>query len=87
MGFTWPAEVSLGLSLDFPQYRGQAAVSRRDAFKRLGTDTAEMTVTTGSIVEAFDVIEDVGSNCARCRLRVADLAADASMRKLGYASG
>ncbi len=47
--------------MDCFRFGGQIPASRRGVFKRLGTDATEMAVTTGSVVEHFDVIEHVGS--------------------------
>ena len=35
--------------------------SSRGAFKRLGADAAKMSVAAGSVVERFDVVEDIAA--------------------------
>ena len=51
----------MDLSLDCTRLGRQFPASRRGAFKRLGTDAAEMAVATGSVVEHLDIVEDIGS--------------------------
>ena len=48
--------------MDCSWFGRQYPASRRGAFERLGTDAAEMTVAAGSVVERFDIVEDVGSS-------------------------
>lgn len=48
-------------ALDCFRFGGQVPASRRGGFERLGTDAAEMAVTTGTVVEHFDVVEHIGS--------------------------
>ncbi|TJY55566.1 DUF1837 domain-containing protein, partial [Sinimarinibacterium sp. CAU 1509] len=45
----------LWLGVDFPQSSRQSGASQSSLFKGLGTDAAEMAVTSGSIVEDLDV--------------------------------
>lgn len=42
------------------QYRGHRPASPRGPLKGLGIETAEVAVSSGSIVERLDVVEDIG---------------------------
>ncbi|CAI0931300.1 Uncharacterised protein [Serratia liquefaciens] len=44
--------------MDSPHARRQILSSRRGLFKGLRTDTTEMTVAPGPVIEDFNVIED-----------------------------
>lgn len=46
--------------MDCCRFGRQIRVPRRGAFERLGTDAAQMAVTTGPVVKHLNVIEDVG---------------------------
>src|ERR1700743_286092 len=49
--------IYIGLPRDLRHF----AASRRHAFKRIGTDAAEMGMATGAIVEDLDVVKDIGA--------------------------
>ena len=44
----------------YPRFARQTLTSRCGAFKRLGTDVAQMAMATDAVVDDFDVVEDVG---------------------------
>lgn len=46
--------------MDCSRSTRQIPTSSRSAFKRLGTDTAQMTVATSSVVKHLHVIEYIG---------------------------
>lgn len=47
--------------MDCSRSSRQTSASSRGAFKRLGADAAKMAVAAGSVVERFDVVEDIGA--------------------------
>lgn len=47
--------------MDFPRNGRHAGASRRGPLEGLVIDALEMTVTSGAIVEDFDVVEDVSA--------------------------
>ena len=48
-------------NLDYLGNARHFSASRRSPFKGIGTDTTEMAITAGFIVEDFDVIEHIGA--------------------------
>lgn len=57
----WPREFRSAQIVDCSRYSGQGLCSRRLTFEGLLTKAAEMTVTTRTIIENFDIVKDIGA--------------------------